>query len=175
MWNGNFGKLQALFLAFSIAASGGCGPGAVPSRPHEAGAARDRTWTVTRDGVLLQDRANPGTTLVPLPDWLWAGAPYGCGPDLALGPKGEIVVTSDVLPTLWRIDPQTRAVSVHPLALDADADKDVGFSSISYSARHGTYFAVSHDHGSLWRIDPLLRRAQKTPLAAQLPNGCPCC
>jgi streptogramin lyase len=109
---------------------------------------------------------------VRLPGWVWAGAPYGCLPDLALGPRGEAVVTSNVLPTLWRIDPDSLAVSVHALALDADDDKDVGFTGLVYSPQHGAFFAASHAHGSLWRIDPQLRTARKMPLSASNPQPC---
>ena len=42
--------------------------------------------------------------------------------------------------------------------VDADTDKDVGFSGLTYSERNGAYFAVSGLHGTLWRIDPLLRQ-----------------
>ena len=73
-------------------------------------------------------------------------------------------MTSNVLPVLWKIDPTTLAVSVHRVELDADTDKDVGFSGLVYSERNGAYFAVSELHGSLWRIDPLLRRAQKVSI-----------
>lgn len=135
-------------------------------------AARKRAWSLTRDGVSLHDVTNAKTVAVTLPGWHWAGAPFGCPPALALGPKGEAIVTSDVLPMLWRVDPETFAVSVHSPALDGDADKDLGFSALTYSAKHGAYFAVSYTHGSLWKIDPLLRRAQKTPLAATVENTC---
>ena len=99
-------------------------------------------------------------------------APYGCPPDLALGPKGEAVVTSNIVPILWRIDPDTLAVSVHELVLDADNDKDVGFSGLRYSTEHGVFFAASDVHGSLWRIDPLLRKGQKVPFLAPIREGC---
>jgi hypothetical protein len=107
-----------------------------------------------------------------LPGWQWVGAPYSCLPDLALGPKGEAVISSNIVPTLWRIDPETLAVSVHPLTLDTDTDKDVGFSGLAYSARDAAFFAVSGVHGSLWRIDPLLRRAQKVALSAPIHKAC---
>ena len=120
----------------------------------------------------MQDRASRQPITLPLPGWQWAGAPYGCLPVLALGPRGEVVVTSDVLPKLWRVDPETLAVTVHAPALDERADRDVGFSALSYSARHGAYFAVGSTPGSLWRIDPLLRRAQAAPLAAGAAPAC---
>jgi hypothetical protein len=118
-------------------------------------------WRLTRDGVSFQDPVSLQRFALDLPGWQWAEAPYACMPALALGPKGEAIVTSNVMPVVWRIDPQTRAVTMHPLALDADTDKDVGFSSLAYSAKHGAFFAVSDIQGSVWRIDASLRRAQK--------------
>jgi len=70
---------------------------------------------------------------VPLPGWLYAGEPYGCAPDLALGPKGEALISSDVVPVLWRVDPETLAVTQHTPWLDADADKDIGFTALAFS------------------------------------------
>lgn len=189
MWIENAGKVRALLLAALFVSIGGCDSGAAPPQaPVTASDApgrqppesrylmdpeRKRVWSLTRDGVFLHDRRTPAKIMeVHLPGWHWAGSPYGCLPDLALGPKGEVVVTSDVLPTLWRIDPDTLAVSVHPLALDADADKDIGFSGLAYASDYGAFFAVSYSHGSLWRIDPLLTRAQKIPLSAPVPKAC---
>ena len=114
-----------------------------------------RAWQLTRDGVMA------GNTPVSIPEWILAAEPYACPPELAVGPKGEAVVTSNVVSTLWRIDPETLAVTEHPLTLDADAGRDVGFSSLVYSPRHAAYFAVSAAHGSLWRIDTQLQRARK--------------
>ena len=96
-----------------------------------------------------------------LPGWLWVAEPWSCPPAAASGPAGEMIVTSNVLPTSWRIDPQTMAVSVHKLALDADTDRDVGFSALVYSAKQGSYLAVSSTLGSLWSIDRDLTRARK--------------
>jgi hypothetical protein len=135
-------------------------------------AARGRIWWLTGAGLSLHDRTRRGPVTLRLPGWHWAGAPYGCQPGLALGPKGEVIVTSDVLPKLWRVDPETLAVTVHTPALDDRADRDVGFSTLSYSARHGAYFAVGSTPGSLWRIDPFLRRAQEAPLAASRTQSC---
>ena len=103
---------------------------------------------------------------IALPSWQWVDEPYGCPPDLALGPDGEVVVTSNIVSTLWRIDPDSLAVSTHEPLLDADNDKDVGFSGLEYSREHGMFVAVSDVQGSLWRIDPLLRKGQKVQPAA---------
>ena len=191
MSNGKASRTRTFFLAALLVPAGGCDSSAAlppvqapvaasaapesqpPSARQQTDAARNRVWTLTRDGVFFHDRAALGKTVkLQLPDWQWAGSPYGCMPDLALGPKGEAVITSDVLPTLWKIDPETLAVSVHPLVLDADLDRDVGFSGLTYSSEYGAYFAVSHGQGSLWRIDPLFRRAQKIPLSGTVPKAC---
>ncbi|HUL93322.1 MAG TPA: hypothetical protein VLV56_13340 [Burkholderiales bacterium] len=132
---------------------------------------RNRVWFLTRDGVSVYDVAKSQRILVPLPSWLRVDMPYGRLPDLALGPGGEAVITSNVVPTLWRIDPETLAVSVHPLLLDSDRDKEVGFSGLVYSPEHEAFFAVSDVHGSLWRIDRGLERARKIWLSAPVSNA----
>ncbi len=144
----------------------------LPILRFQKDAARDRGWILTRSGVLIFDFKTRQTTAhVPLPEWIWAGEEFTCLPDLALGPKGEALISSNVVPTLWRIDPVTLGVSRHELALDADTDKDVGFTGLAYSAEHAAFFAVS-DFGALWRIDPLLKRAQKIALSAPIPKAC---
>jgi len=176
-----------VLLAAMVFSASGCNTGP-PSQPQEEAipelaspspnvryqvdAARNRIWWISGDRVHLHDAATPKRIELTLPNWLWVGAPYSCPPDLALGPKGEVVISSNIVPTLWRIDPETLAVSEHPLVLDADTDKDVGFSALTYSAGHAAFFAVSGVHGSLWRIDPRLRRAQKVSLSASIRNAC---
>lgn len=138
---------------------------------HRAQPERARTWVIEAGGLFLEEARKPRRA-IELAGWQWAGEAYACAPDIAIGPRGEAVVTSNVLPVLWKIDPETLAVSVHHLELDADTHKDVGFSSLVYSERHGAYFAVSELTGSLWRIDPLLRRAQKIPLSEPVYGAC---
>jgi len=181
-------RVFSLAIAIAFTSIGGCDGGAAPR--HAAKAAQDgpqlelpvgryqidpgrnRLWVLTREGVLVYDLARPERNALSLPDWLLVGTSYACPPDLALGPGGEAVITSNIVPTLWRVDPDTLAVSVHPLALDADTDKDVGFSALAYSPQHGAFLAASHAHGSLWRIDPLLKGARKIPLSAPIPEPC---
>jgi len=134
---------------------------------------RNRAWVLAADGVHVYDlgtqkRIGSAT----LRDWIWAGEPYSCSPDMVLGPGGEAIVSSDVLPSLWRVDPVTLVVSRHDLSLDQDADKDVGFSGLVYSANENAFLGVSHFHGSLWRIDLSLRRARKVVLATPVRGAC---
>ena len=134
-------------------------------------AAADPAWVIDGSELFFKQQGQPRRA-VTLPGWHWVGEPYACAPAVAIGPRGEVVVTSNVLPVLWKVDPATLAVSVHRLELDADQDKDVGFSGLVYSERNGAYFAVSELTGSLWRIDPLLRRAQKIALSEPVRGAC---
>jgi hypothetical protein len=160
-------KFLWLFTTLSLAS----GSAAAEPLRYRAQEDRARAWVLDAGGLFLEQAGKP-RRLVRLPDWTWAGEPYACAPDIAIGPRGEIVVTSNVVPVLWKIDPDTLAVSVHRLELNADADKDVGFSGLAYSERDGAYFAVSELHGSLWRIDPMLRRAQKITLSEPARGAC---
>ena len=136
-------------------------------------AARQRIWRLTQTGLAFENETSGETQIVPLPNWLWAHAEYaGCLPDLALGPTGEVVVTSNITPTLWRVDPQTLAVTERTLWLDAEYGKEIGFTGLVYSPREDVYFAVSALHGSLWRIDPQLRKAHMLMLEEPLRGAC---
>jgi hypothetical protein len=144
-----------------------------PKARYQIDLERNRVWSLTQEGAFVIEASRPQNAVaVTLPGWLTVAARFGCLPDLALGPKGEAVITSNIVPTLWRVDPDTLAVTVHPLLLDADTDKDVGFSGLAYSPQHEAFFATSYVHGSLWRIDASLERAQKIPLSAPVKELC---
>lgn len=142
----------------------GCDGSPAPRNPpqvwNQIDPVRGQAWRLTRDGVVLQRSGKASHATVTLPGWVWADAPY-CPPDLAVGPSGEAVVTSNVMATLWKVDPDTLAVSVHSLTLSADNDKDVGFSGLFYSREHAAFFAFSEVQRSLWRIDAGLTSGEK--------------
>jgi hypothetical protein len=125
---------------------------------------RGVAWLLNSEGLFRYDSRASHRVPITLPEWEWASEPYACLPDLARGPRGELVVTSNVVPKLWRVDPETLAVTVHALELDADHDKDVGFAGLVFSPLHPAYFAVSQLHGSLWLIDPALQTGRKIRL-----------
>lgn len=139
----------------------------------ELDAARGRVWTLEADGVEVYD-ARRGDKLrsVRLPGWTWVGWPDACSPGLALGASGEAVITSNVLPVLWRVDGESFEVTRHDLALEDPAGKDIGFSGLTYSAARNAFFAVGGLEGSLWSVDPALSRARPIALSASLPKGC---
>jgi hypothetical protein len=173
--------LVAAALAILSGCEGGAGSyqyGGNGSTSQQAGmryqfdANRERVWWLTRDGVVVKNVRTMERTAVPIPGWTWVGEAWSCMPDLALGPRGEALVTSNILPIVWKIDPETLTVTEHPLVLDADADKDVGFSGLTYSSEHDAYFAVSGAHGTLWKIDAQLARGEKLALSGPNYNAC---
>ena len=131
---------------------------------------RNRVWALGNDAVYLQEGGK--RQRFELPGWMHVSEKYACRPDVAIDAQGAAVVTSNVVPIVWRVDPANGQVTRHELVLDADTGKDVGFTGLAYAADQGVFFAVSATHGSLWRIDPLLRRAQKIPTSDALRNGC---
>jgi hypothetical protein len=139
---------------------------------YQFDASRERMWWLTREGVVVKDLRAMERTAVPIPGWTWVGEAWSCVPDLALGPRGEALVTSNILPIVWKIDPETLTVTEHPLVLDADADKDVGFSALTYSSEHDAYFAFSGAHGTLWKIDARLARGEKLALSGPIYTAC---
>ena len=174
-------RIATFILAMTaLHASTGCDtttqPSAAATLAYQVDTARERSVWLTRDGVQIHSAAARPVTIA-LPDWIYAGSPY-CPPGLALGPKGEIVVTSNVIQTLWRIDGETLAVTIHPLSLDADRDRDVGFAAIVYAPDQGAFIAYSGTQRSVWKIDMSLRAASRVaavdldrPVAAR-PKDC---
>jgi hypothetical protein len=167
MQNGRI--LESIVVAVSAAWLSGCDVNALPSRetpveisqsPRLVDAGRGRTWTLTQDGLFLQQAASTERRAIELPGWITAGQPFGGEPALAFGPGGDVLVTSDVLPVVWRVDPRTLVVNVHPLELDAHQDKDIGFTGLSYSTRDGAFVATSSAPAARWRINAALTRAR---------------
>jgi len=163
MQNGKI--LKSIVLALSAACLTACERGGAPASVQAEGRSlvdggRGQVWTLTRQGLFLSHIASVERQAIMLPDWVVAGEPYGSEPTLALGPGGDVLVTSDVMPFVWRVDPRTRAVTVHRPALNAHQDKDFGFASIAYSPRDGAYVATSTMPNARWRIDAALTRAE---------------
>ena len=177
----------AVLLALLVVWLGGCDTIAAPPPPARPAGdtqetllpdlrsrmdpARHRLWVLTHDRVVLHDITTSKKIEIDLPGWQWADTQFACLPDLALGPKGEAIVTSNVVPTLWRIDPDTLAVSVHEVVLAADRGRDVGFSGLAYSMQHGAFFAINDTHSSLWRIDPFLRTGREVHFSEPIQTG----
>lgn len=126
-----------------------------------ADAERNRLWVLDPDALTLYDNTN-GRRLrrIVLPEAILAGNGHACPPDVALDAAGTVFVSSNVVPVLWRVDPQRFDVTRIELALDADTDKDVGFTGLSF-AGDDVLLAVGATFASLWRIDLRTESASK--------------
>ena len=110
---------------------------------------RNRSWRLGDRGVYLEEPERKQPLYIPLPGRVILDQTITCSSAMTLSSDGAVVVTSNVDPTLWRIDPDTLSVSSHPLRLTTYAEREVGFTGIAFSAAHRAYFAVSSIHGLL--------------------------
>jgi hypothetical protein len=134
---------------------------------------RGRFWVLTKDGVDVYDSLQKRKLAhIGIPGWAWVDEPYACAPNLALGPKGEVVITSNVMPTLWRIDPESLAITRHDIAMEPASGKDFGFTSLSYSRSLGAYYGVAAFDGSVWRIDAQLESARDPVFGVSAARAC---
>lgn len=136
-------------------------------------ARRGRVWVISTEGLQVYDRRTqqPLATL-DLPGWLWVGMPHSCPPGLFLGPGGDAVVTSDVMPKVWRVDAESFEATRYEPALDADFNKETGFTDLAPIPGTGGFVAVSAHHGSLWHIDATLASARKIHVGEPLIRTC---
>lgn len=135
-------------------------------------AARNRLWVLDQDSLTVYDGTNRRRLRrLILPDWVLAGPRDSCPPGLVLDSSGAAFVSSNVLPVLWRVGPQKFQLTRIDLALDADNDKEVGFTGLSF-AGDGTLLAAGATFGSRWRID--LRAATASKLASYPSSAAVC-
>lgn len=129
-----------------------------------ADAQRNRLWVLDPEALTLYDNLN-GRRLrrLALPEPFLVGDEHACPPDIALDAAGTVFVSSNVLPVLWRIDPQGFEITRIELALNADTDKDFGFTGLSF-AGDDTLIAAASTFASLWRID--IRTVSATKIAS---------
>lgn len=154
----------------------GAQDGPVPTVRVQVDAGRNRVWLLTAEGLAIYEPAVPGRVLrVGLLGWQISEKPAGCVPQFALGPKGEAVIASDLVPVLLRVDPETLAVTRYELRLDdgSGIDRDTGLTGLRYQPARGAYLAVSRADGSVWWIDRELRAARRVGRLAVPPgNDC---
>jgi len=136
--------------------------------------ARGRRWELHWDGVLAYDMASGELVRhVRLPGATFSAARESCLPGILLGRSGDLMVSSNAQPRLWRVSPARFEVEVYDLALAIDDDKDFGFGKLAWSPGARTLDAVSSPMGATWRID--LSTATAIKLGASAPGGVATC
>lgn len=160
-----------ILLASSTGAVADPDPGVLKSL---ADGERKRVYLLVRDGVEVLDAASRRkVAFVSLGDWVWVGEKYSCPPEMVLAPEGDILVTSNVVPVVWRIDRRTLATTVHKLVLEKDQGRDIGFISLRWSRNTRNFVALSNS-GAIWYIDASLSRGREMGGAPAAPMARPC-
>jgi len=148
------------FFLICILLATSSGAAADPGKSVVDGA-RSRVYALVRDGVEVRDAGSRSrAAFVALQDWVWVGEEYSCPPGIALAPEGDVLVTSNVIPVVWRIDRRTLTAKAYRLRLEQEQGRDVGFISIRWSRNQGVYVAISNTE-ERWIVDASLSRARK--------------
>jgi len=142
----------------------GCAAAGLPDDPAvitaKADGARGRVWILAQDGLYLYPSAGPMRRF-DLPNWQYI-IRFACPPDLAVAPDGSVLVTSNVIASLWRVDPALAAASQVTLRFERRAGEELGLSTIDVS-ESGTVSARGAADRSRWRID--LETGSAVPVA----------
>lgn len=114
--------------------------------------ARGRVWVLGPEDLRVYDAATHKLVRrVVLPGWSMAR--YECRPDLALDASGSAIVSSNIVPNLWRVDAQNFRVSEKAIRLEGQESWDIGFGPITL-AGDGTVYALTSNGMSLWKVAP---------------------
>ncbi len=133
---------------------------------------RGLVWAIDGQSVMLYDgRSRTLIKKVELPNWSYVDEPQSCAPDLVIDAQGHALVSSNVRPDLWRINPRDQSVEHIAIELGTDSDKEVGFTGLALVNPH-TVLAVSAIQGTLWWIDLESRTAGKLDLPRPIRGAC---
>ena len=133
---------------------------------------RDRLWVLDVGHVHVVDLAtNRRIRSIALPNWTYSTHEDLCLPDLQLDEQGAALVSDNVQPKLWRIDPRDFSTIERNVKLDAHRNLDVGFSALAVGER-GVIYAAMAAPGLLWRVDSDLSRAENIPLTSRVFGVC---
>ena len=132
-------------------------------------AARDRVWVLRLDEVHVYDRQTRRLMRrISLPSWSVADL---CGPGIVFDSSGAALISHNLEPKLWRVDPNVPEVREHTIRLIGGEKLDVGFGSIVFGSDGFLYGVASSGH-SVWRIDIRSASAVQVGREAAVFNEC---
>jgi hypothetical protein len=120
--------------------------------------ARRNVWILATDALYRYERVSGQTTRYLLPGWIHMSRSFACLPDLVVEPAGTVIASSNVVPSLWRVDPETSRVERLEIQLGAESHRDMGFTGLDL-LNAGVILARSSIDQSVWRIDLPAKRA----------------
>ena len=89
---------------------------------------------------------------VVLAGWIAANVPHVGEPACVVEPQGTVLMSSNVMPDLWRIDAHTGAVERLSILLADNPGRDIGFTELRLVGTRGLR-ATSAIDGTRWWID----------------------
>lgn len=122
---------------------------------------RSRVWILTSRAVYLRESGAP-TKRFTMPGRVHMDCAGDCQPDLLVEPAGSVLVSSNIQPDLWRIDPEAASSVKVPIALEQDSGKDFGFTQLRFGP-HGQIDVRGTLDRAEWQIDLAAQRASKRP------------
>jgi hypothetical protein len=135
-------------------------------------AQRERLWVLEVGAVHVIDLvARERIARIELTNWMYTADATNCLPDLQLDPGGSAIVTDNVQPKLWRIDPDHFSFREYRPTFDTQDTIDAGFTALNVR-EDGSIVAAMAAPGSLWRIDRALSRAVQIPLNVRIHGAC---
>ena len=112
---------------------------------------RGRYWVLSNDNIRVYNaRDRQLIATITLLGWNVAGGVSP--PDLVLTSAGTALVSSNIVPEFWHIDPDRYTVMRQTVTLLTRENWGVGFSALAFTAE-GTLFGVTAHAGTLWRIN----------------------
>ncbi len=128
---------------------------------------RGRYWMLGGDHVSVYGVADKRLIRkIVLPGWNVAD--FMNVPDMALDRSGAALISSNIVPMLWRIDPESFKVTRMDITLQTKENWDIGFTGLAFAA-DGTLFGVTALAASLWTIKPDEAKATPIELSAPAP------
>lgn len=150
--------------------------GLIYGTAHARSLAAERDVTRSRHYVLeggtVSVYTNAGAILrrVDLPAAVFAHLPYACSPAMIVDRAGAVIISSNVLPVPWRIDPNAFTVRRYELQLDLGNELEVGVTGLAAANEEGIVLAYTGLSGSLWRVE--LSSGKATKINLSRPFGC---
>jgi hypothetical protein len=125
--------------------------------------ARGRVWILATDGLYVHEPASGRMQRFRLRGWMHLGRPHACPPDLVVEARGTVIASSNIVPRLWRVDPERARAEELELQIGAEAARDIGFTALEMVGPD-LIVARSAIDQSAWRIDlPALRAWRQEP------------
>jgi hypothetical protein len=113
---------------------------------------RGRVWILGGNALYLYQTEGQRVRRFDLPNWRYVAQPFACPPDFVVESQGTVLVSSNITPTLWRVDPDSGVSTELPIQPLHRQAEDFGFAALEVSPRDVVWARGAADR-SRWVID----------------------